>query len=318
VRVLRAEKLWNIHPNPAKLVRGMACRPRRAMLPWLKSKPALVVTLFVLATAAGLPALSDPLSPGQALAARALAMSESDRVRSLSALSVSGRELFFRSLSVAHIVALGRQSLGSLGVYRAQVTREERVHGHLYGPDLVEVTVREKPRAVVLAFVAGEHEGRRAFYSAEFRAHDMLARESGVLGIFSMWLSLDSSLARRYTNHKITEVGSGAMIDIMQAEQDKAAAAGGYRRSSDEGFDGHGLFCMFFTAPAGAKGLYATRLRYCVDGMLALPMKIEVFDDQGRSEYVEYQNLQTRLTPGREFFTRQRRRAVATLNTYRA
>jgi hypothetical protein len=60
---------------------------------------------------------------------------------------------------------------------------------------------------------------------------------------------------------------------------------------------------MFFVAPAGAKGLYATRLRYCVDGMLALPMKIEVFDDKGRSEYVEFENLQTRLTPAKEFFT---------------
>jgi hypothetical protein len=32
-------------------------------------------------------------------------------------------------------------------------------------------------------------------------------------------------------------------------------------------------------------------------------MKIEVFDDKGRSEYVEFENLQTRLTPAKEFFT---------------
>ena len=94
------------------------------------------------------------------------------------------------------------------------------------------------------------------------------------------------------------------MIDVMQADQDKAALAGGFHRS-DEGFDGRGLYCMFFAAPASATGLYATRLRYCVDGKLALPMKIEVFDDKGRSEYVEYQNLQTRLNPGKEFFTPQ-------------
>jgi hypothetical protein len=229
-------------------------------------------------------------------------MSESERVRSLSALPVSERELFFRSLNVAEIVVLGRQSLASLGVYQARVIREERVRGHLCGPDVVEVTVREKPRAVVLAFVAGEHKGRRAFYSAELRPSEMLARESGILGLFSMWLALDSSIARRYTNHRITEVGFGAMIDVMQSDQDKAAAAGGYHRS-DEGFDARGLYCMFFTAPPGAKGLYAARLRYCIDGQLALPMKIEVFDDKGRSEYVEYQNLQTRLVPGKEFFT---------------
>jgi hypothetical protein len=270
------------------------------MLPSLTSKTTVI--LFVLAMGMGAPAASEPSSPGRALATRALALSETERVHALSALAVGEREVFFRSLSVAEIVALGRRSLASLGVYQARVTREERVRGHLYGPDVVEVTVREKPRAVVLVFVAGEHKGRRAFYSVELRPRHMLARESGVLGLISMWLSLDSSLASRYTNHRITEVGFGAMIDVMQADQDKAAAAGGFHRS-DEGFDGRGLYCMFFVAPAGAQGLYATRLRYCVDGMLALPMKIEVFDDKGRSEYVEFENLQTRMTPAKEFFT---------------
>ena len=40
-----------------------------------------------------------------------------------------------------------------------------------------------------------------------------------------------------------------------------------------------------------------------MDGKLALPMKIEVFDDKGRREYVEYQNLQSRLTVGVDAFT---------------
>jgi len=271
------------------------------MLASLISTHAPFVILLALVLGPGVPARAASLSPGQALAERVLALSEPERVRALSALSVAEQEVFFRSLSVSDVVALGRQSLDSLGVYQARVIREERVHGHLYGPDVVDVTVREKPRAVRLMFVAGEHKGRRALYNAELRSGEMLARESGVLGLFSLWLSLDSSLARRYTNHTITEVGFGAMIDVMQADQDKAALAGGYRRT-DEGFDGHGLFCMFFAAPAGAKGLYATRLRYCVEGKLGLPMKIEVFDDKGRREYVEYQNLQSRLTVSKEFF----------------
>ena len=268
------------------------------MLAWLQPNHAAILLALVL----GVPARAESLSSGQALAARALALSEPERVRALAALSVAERELFFRSLSLSEVVALGRQSLDSLGVYQARVTREERVHGHLYGPDVIEVIVREKPRAVRLVFVAGEHKGRRALYNAELRSREMLARESGVLGLFSMWLSLDSSLVRRYSNHSITEVGFGAMIDVMQVEQDKAALAGGYRRT-DEGFDGRGLFCMFFAAPPGTQGLYATRLRYCVEGKLGLPMKIEVFDDKGRREYVEYQNLQPRLTVGEEFFT---------------
>jgi len=119
-----------------------------------------------------------------------------------------------------------------------------------------------------------------------------------------MWLSFDSSLVRRYTNHSIAEVGFGAMMDVMQSDQDKASAAGGFRRT-DEGFDARGLYCLFFAAPPGAKGVYATRLRYCIDGKLALPMKIEVFDDKGRNEYVEYHHLHARLTPGKAFFTPQ-------------
>lgn len=272
------------------------------MLARLRSPRSLAVTLFAIAQGAVSPASAEGLSPGEALAARTASMSEPERVRSLSALPVGERGAFFRSLSVADLVALGRQSLDGLGVYHARVTREERVRDHLYGPDVVEVTVREKPHAVLLEFVAGAHKGRRALYNVELRPRQMLARESGILGLFAMWLSLDSSLARRYTNHTIAEVGFGAMIDVMQADQAKAAAVGGYRRS-DEGFDGRGLYCMFFSAPVGAKDLYATRLRYCVDSTLGLPMKIEVFDDKGRREYVEYQDLRKRLAVKQDFFT---------------
>ena len=272
------------------------------MLVSLISKHTLVAFLVALASGLGTPAQAEPPSPGQVLAARALAISPSERVHALVALSVAEREVFFRSLSTGDLVALSRQALGGLGIYQARVTREERVHGRLYGPDVVEVTVRESPRAVLLDFVAGTHKGRRALYNTELRPHEMLARESGVLGLFSMWLSIESSLAHRDTNHNITDVGFGAMIDMMQADQARAATVGGFHRTN-EGFDARGLFCMLLTAPAGAKGLYAARLRYCVEGKLALPMKIEVFDEKGRREYVEYQNLQVRLSLSQDFFT---------------
>jgi hypothetical protein len=241
-------------------------------------------------------------SPGQALAARAFHMADVERVHALAALPRPEREAFFRSLTVAEIVALGRKSLNWLGIYQARVTRVERVQDRLHGPDTVEVTVREHPLAVRLEFVTGTHKGRRALYNAELRPAEMLARESGVLGLVSVWLALDSRLTRRFSNHNITEVGFGAMMDTVQVEQARAAAVGGYGRT-DEGFDAHGLFCMFFTAPSAAKGLYTRRLRYCVEGGLGLPMKIEVFDDNGRREYVEYENLRVRQALRDDFFT---------------
>jgi hypothetical protein len=247
-------------------------------------------------------ALDASVSPGQALAGRALHMPEGERMRALAALPLAEKEAFFRSLSVAVFVALGRRSLDRLGVYQARVTRVERVADRVQGPDTVEVTVRERPRAVLLEFVTGIHKGRRALYNADLRPTEMLARESGLLGLVSVWLALDSRLTHRYSNHNITEVGFGAMIDTMHGEHARAAAAGGYDRH-DEGFDARGLYCMVFTAPASAKGLYARRLRYCVEGELGLPMKIEVFDDKGRREYVEYENLRVRQLVSADFFT---------------
>jgi hypothetical protein len=243
-------------------------------------------------------------SPGEALAMRAHGLAERERSRALEALPLAERARFFQALLVTDLVALGRQGLSGLGIYQARLTREERVGDRVHGPDQVEVTVREKPLAVRLDFVAGPHKGRRALYDSKARPKEMLARESGVLGMFSVWLPVDSGLARRDTNHTITEIGFGAMIETMQAEQAKAAAAGGYTRT-DEGFDARGLYCMLFTAPSGAHGLYAHKLRYCVEGVRVLPMRIEVFDTRGRREFVEYHDLRPHQPLGDACFSAQ-------------
>jgi hypothetical protein len=248
--------------------------------------------------------LESSLSPGAALAVRARTMPEIERGRVLATLEADERARFFQALTVEDLVVLGRKGLSRLGVYQARVTREERVGNRMHGPDQVEVTVRESPRAVRLDFVAGPHKGRRALYDAKTRPREMLARESGALGLFSMWLSIDSRLVHRDTRHDITDVGFGAMIDAMHAEHAKAAALGGYART-DEGFDARGLYCLLFTAPADARGLYAHRLRYCVEGEQLLPMRIEVFDERGRREYVEYHDLRVRQPLGDAYFTAQ-------------
>ena len=48
---------------------------------------------------------------------------------------------------------------------------------------------------------------------------------------------------------------------------------------------------MEYSAPPGAKGLYAQRTRLCADAKLGLPVKIEVYDGQGFLERYEYTNV---------------------------
>jgi hypothetical protein len=239
---------------------------------------------------------ADPPSPGAALAAHVLQLSDSQRVQALAALPRGEQVAFYQHMTQADFLALGRKALAGFGVYRARVSKDERVKGQMRGSDLVDITVREDPMAVLLDFVGGPHPGRRAPFNVQLRPRQMLARESGVLGFTSIWLSTDSWLARRDTHHPITDVGFGAMMDIMAKDMAKARAAGGYQRQ-DEGFGAHGRYCILFTAPAGARGVYAERLRFCVDAALGVPMLIEVYDALGLREHLDYRDLQLHLDP---------------------
>ncbi|HVR64986.1 MAG TPA: hypothetical protein VMU50_23980, partial [Polyangia bacterium] len=63
-----------------------------------------------------------------------------------------------------------------------------------------------------------------------------------------------------------------------------------------QGFDASGCYWMEYTAPPGAKGLYAQRTRLCVDARLGLPVKVEVHDGQGFLERYEYTNVRANQT----------------------
>ena len=268
------------------------------MLTLMKRRNRRVAVLASLATAAvaGNGHAADPPSPGAALAVHVLQLSDSQRAHALAALSHSEQATFYQHMTQADFLALGRKALAGFGVYHARVSKDERVKGQMRGPDLVDITVRENPMAVLLDFVGGPHRGRRALFNVQLRPRQMLARESGILGFTSVWLSTDSWLARRDTHHPITDVGFGAMMDIMAKDMAKARAAGGYRRQ-DEGFGAHGRYCILFTAPAGTRGVYAERLRFCVDAGLGVPLRIEVYDALGLREYLDYRDLQLHLDP---------------------
>ena len=48
---------------------------------------------------------------------------------------------------------------------------------------------------------------------------------------------------------------------------------------------------MTLTAPTSAQGLYARRVRLCIDRGLAVPVKIEIYDALGFLERYTYSNI---------------------------
>lgn len=209
-----------------------------------------------------------------------------DELRSLPEAELAAR---LRATSPQELVALGREGVRRLGSYRARLTKQERVRGEVLPAQTIEMLVRPSPRAFRLEYLIGPKAGRKIIWT-ETRPKQMLVREAGLLGLMSVWLDVDGDLARRDTNHPVTDLGFGPLLDIMATDLARAAPYGGHQRQ-DEGFDPTGRYCIVFVAPRGAANLYAQRTRLCVDPRLALPVELEVHDRSGFLERYRYANV---------------------------
>jgi hypothetical protein len=209
-----------------------------------------------------------------------------DELRGLPRAELGER---LRATPTDELIALGREGVRRLGTYRARMLKQERVGGKLLPAQTLEVIVQASPRALRLEYVEGPKAGRRVIW-IQSRPTEMLVREAGILGLTSLWIDLDGKLARGDTNHSVTELGFGPLLDLVAKDFTKARGQGGHARK-DQGFDASGTYCMEFSAPPGAKNLYAQRTKLCVDPKLGLPVKIEVHDGQGFLEKYEYTNV---------------------------
>jgi hypothetical protein len=204
------------------------------------------------------------------------------------------------------VFAEARRAVAALGVYHATIVKTERVRGKLLGPEVADVWIRERPRAVRMTFMVKDVPGRRVLYNETVRAGQMLVRERGLFGMMSIWVAIDSWLVRRNTSHTVRDVGFGPLLDLIDRDVARARPAGGHRRTDEPPGQGPaGTTCVVFTAPPDAPGLYAARTRLCFDRGLGLPVFVEVFDRTGLLERYEWRNVRPRQTVGDSFFLAQ-------------
>jgi hypothetical protein len=234
-----------------------------------------------------------PLVPSSLVALLALASVAEDgaaaKLDAMAALPPPALEQHLVATSPEDLIVLGREGVRRLGTYRARLLKQERVDGKLLPAQTMEVIVQSSPAAQRLDYVEGPKKGRHVIWTHK-RPTEMLVREAGILGIASLWIDLSGSLAHGDSNHNVTELGFGPLLDLVSSDLRKATAQGGLARKN-QGFDGSGCFWMEYTAPPAAKGLYAQRTRLCVDAKLGLPVKIEVHDTRGFLERYEYSNV---------------------------
>jgi hypothetical protein len=195
-----------------------------------------------------------------------------------------------RDVSAESLVAKAREALRAMGDYRARLVKTERIKGEVRPPQTIEVLVCRAPHAVRMEYVAGPKSGRRVIWRQDHRPTEILVREGGILGLTSLWLDSSGGLARGDTNHAVSEIGFGNVLDVMDRDLTKGKSYGGHARK-DLGRDASGLYRIEWTAPAAASGLYARRVRVGIDMNLRIPVDIEVFDGQGFLERYEYKNV---------------------------
>jgi hypothetical protein len=233
---------------------------------------------------------------------RLLGLSVAERGAELGRLSRDDLRRLLTEAPVETLLALGRQGVAALGAYRTRLTKRERVRGKMLPDQGIDLTVREKPRALRIEFVSGPGAGRRVLYDETQRAGEIRVREGGVLGFAGgVWIGLDNPLTRAETNHRATEVGFAMLLDLIERDLRAAAAHGGHTRGAQD-FEPSGAFAAEFVAPPGATGLYARKCRLAFDLTRSLPVGIEVHDGEGLLEVYRYADIAP-FSPPPDFFT---------------
>jgi hypothetical protein len=154
-----------------------------------------------------------------------------------------------------------------------------------------------------LDFKSGRNAGRRVLYNVDIRKNEVRVKEGGALGLVGgLWLDLDNALTRLDTNHRATEIGFSALLDLVEGDLKEALAKGAEHTRTDEGVDATGTYYSVFSAPPDVLSLYAVSTRIGFDPVLSLPTFVEVHDTVGLLETYRYSNAEP-VTVDATFFT---------------
>ncbi len=246
--------------------------------------------------------MEDPVRSASMTTDDLLAMTVDERKKAVAHLDREELGRLVAGISQATLIALGRQGVAALPLYKTRLIKSERIHGKMLAPQTLEATIRDEPFAFRLEVTQGPNKGRRILYDSTLRKDEVRVKEAGVLGFAgAIWLGLDNPLTRGDTNHRAVEIGFRALLDLIEGDMKKTGPAGEHVRT-DEGFDDAGVFSALFEAPKGVAGLYAVSTRIAFDLALSLPTQVTVYDAEGLLESYRYEAIE-RASVAADFFT---------------
>ncbi len=190
--------------------------------------------------------------------------------------------------------------------FEARLLKLERFEKELpEQPDRMHLRYREAPQAIYVRWLeGGPNAGQEIIFDAEKDADRLYAHAGGWLNIKNVWIARDSSIARRRTNHDVSELGFMTFVRIMEKDRRTLEENGLPWTPVKEGivrYDKKRYWESEFVTP-GPPAYYAARTRFLFDLATGMPRLIEIFDaDSKLLERYDYTSVTWGALPDNAF-----------------
>lgn len=179
------------------------------------------------------------------------------------------------------LLEMGIRRYDSIKDYTCILLKQEKVGGKMQGVETIELKYRVKPFGIYAKWIDGPFKDREALYNSVTAAKSLRVREGGALGVMPVTVPVDSAIAKRGTNHLITEIGLGYLLGMIRKDYQPASQAGDITRK-DVGIqqiDGVNVYVMESSLRKNpSNAYYCHRIKHYIDYLNSIEIKAEMYD----------------------------------------
>jgi outer membrane lipoprotein-sorting protein len=183
--------------------------------------------------------------------------------------------------------------------YTAIFHKQERVSGKLLEEETIFIKFK-KPFKVYMKWIKDPYKGRQILYVENWNENQMKVRERGILGVITVNLDPNSSMANKGNRHPITESGLGHLVKLIEENLRKGAKVAELKfiGHGEETVYGHKTKKVELIFPKDeARGYYCYHAIINIDVEKKLPLKVQIYDwEDNLIEKYGYEEL--KLDPG--------------------